>query len=118
MGLMDLVRKISEKKHEKSKKFKEMQEDDRLNTMLEERKLSANERELNRFIHEQREKEIKEKLEVIHKKQNHDNWKSNSILAQKMNILKDDRPILKEKNIFKDNKKKAPFVNGGGMFFK
>lgn len=119
MGIIDLVRKISEKKHEKSKKFKEMQEDDRLNTMLEERKLSANERELLKIMKQKREDNIKVQLDKIHKQQNTDMWKSkHGVLDKGISITKNDRPILQEKNIFLDNKNKIPFVKGEQMFFK
>ena len=62
---MEMVRKFQEKKHEKSAKFKTMQEDDRLNTMLEERKLSANERELLKIMKQKREDNIKLELDHI-----------------------------------------------------
>ena len=119
MGIMDLVRKISEKKHEKSKKFKEMQEDDRLNTMLEERKKSANLRELEKFYKDQEEAKIKLELDKIHKQQNSEMWKSkHGVLDKGISITRNDRPILKEKNIFMDKKNNIPFVKGEQMFFK
>jgi len=104
MSVMDIVRNWSERRKEKSKKFQTLQEDDKLNDMLEERKKSSNRRELERYMKDQEEAEIKKQLEIIHKQQNKDNWKSNPILTKGASMLKDDRPILKEKNIFKHNK--------------
>jgi hypothetical protein len=58
MGIMDLVRKWKEKNSEKSERFKEMQEQDRLETMLMERKKSANQRELESHYKKLQEDEI------------------------------------------------------------
>jgi len=118
MGIMDLIKKMGERKKETSHKFKEMQEEDRLNTMLEERKKSSNRRELEKYMRDKEEEKIKETLGKIHKEQNKGFWKSeNSPFKQKMNILHEDRPILKEKNIF-TNQNHIPFMEEGGMFFK
>ena len=126
MSVMDIVRNWSENRKSKSETFQKMQEQDKLDNMLEERKKSANLRELEKFYKDKEEDEIKKRLDVIHKQQNKDNWKSNSILTKGKSILKDDRPILKEKNIFKgeknmfiDKKNKVPLQNKReGMFFK
>jgi hypothetical protein len=59
-------------------------------------------------------------LEKIHKKNNQELWKSkNTILGEKTTMLNNDRPILKEKNIFMDKSHRIPFTKGGeNMFFK
>jgi len=117
MGIMSMIRKMNEKKAEKSEKFRQMQEDDKLNSMLEERKKSANKRELERFYKDQEEKQIADALKQIHDKQNKDNWKGSYLNGKYM--FKDDRPILKEKNIFVDNKNKVPIqTKDKGMFFR
>ena len=78
------------------------------------------------YYKKQREESIKEELDTIHKQQNKDSWKGTMSLKQK-DMLKDDRPILKEKNIFMakqskgmaDNKNKVPLQNKRqGMFFR
>jgi len=114
MSVMDMVRNWSEKRKEKSETFKKMQEQDRLDNMLQERKKSSNRRELEKHFKDEEEAEIKKQLDIIHKKQNKDNWKSNSILNKDNSIMKTDRPILKEKNIFKNNKNM--FVGNKSMF--
>lgn len=118
MGIMDMIRKVSENKKMKSEKFKQMQEDDRLNTMLEERKKGANKRELEKYYKDQEEAEIKKALDKIHHQQNKDMWSSKSILKSGTPITRNDRPILKEKNIFLDKKNNIPFVKGESMYFK
>ena len=115
---MDVIRKMGEKKAVTKAKFKEAQENLKIETMLIERQKSANQRELEKYIKDQRELQIKCELDKIHHKQNKENWKGNNLLKGQTNILKDDRPILKEKNIFMDDKINNPFMKGEGMFFK
>lgn len=88
-----------------------MQEQDRLDTMLEERKKSANQRELEKHFKDKQEENIKEQLDVIRKKRNRDTWKGNSILKGGTSILHTDKnalssgkSILEDKNIFLGNK--------------
>jgi len=124
MTIMDVIRKIGENKKESSQAFKTMQEQDRLETMLTERKKSANQRELERHSKEKQEAEIKRQLDIIRKKQTKASWKGNSILKGETNILKDDKKslssgksILKQKNIFLDHKSNMP-ITKQEMFFK
>lgn len=124
MTIMDAIRKMGKNKSESSKKFKEMQEQDRLDTMLEERKKSANQRELEKHFKDKREENIKEQLDGIRKKRNKDTWKGNSILKGGTSILHTDKfalssgkSILKDKNIFLDHKANNP-INNQDMFFK
>ncbi len=124
MSIMDVLRKMGKNKTESSKKFKDMQEQDRLDTMLEERKKSANERELDKHFKDKREEDIKEKLDVIRKKRNRDTWKGESILKGGKSILHTDKnalssgkSILKDKNIFLDHKANNP-ITQEGMFFR
>ena len=138
MALMDFIRKISGNRSEKTKKFKEMEEDLRLQKILGNRQKSPNERELDRIQNEDREELITEELEKRRKVQRKDNWKGNnifkghkSILHEDRKALANDRPILKQKNIFanQDNifannknmfmqSKMAGDMMGDGMFFK
>ena len=114
MTIMESVKKILGKKGETKEKFKQMQEDDRLQEILEERKKSANRRELERYYKEQEEEEIKLALDKIRKQKTRELWSGYSFLGHKSTILKDERPILKERNIFKGNKN--IFTGGESMF--
>ena len=119
MGLKDIIRKFTEKKEISKQKLKEAEEEIRINRIITERQKSSNERELDRYMKERREEQIKKTLEGIRKKETHDSWSGkNSLMNTKMNMLKDDRPILKEKNIFVDKRNDIPFVNRKEMFFK
>lgn len=119
MGIMDLIRKMSGDRSEVKIKLKEAQQNARVEKMVLDRSKSSNERLLERYMEEERQRNIKAELDQIHKKQNSENWKGNSILKQDMNILKNDKPILMEKNIFLDNKSSNPVTKvQTGMFFK
>jgi hypothetical protein len=119
MGIIKKLLGGSEDKAEFKKKLHDAQEDDRIARIVEERKMSSNERDLLKRMNQKREDEIKVKLDTIRKKENSEMWKSkNLILGQKATILKNDRPILKEKNIFVDHRNDIPFTQKGDMFFK
>ena len=125
MTLMDVIRKMSANKSETKAKFKQMQEDDRLQNMLEERKKSSNQRELEKHIKNQHEAQIKIELDRIRKQRTKETWCSkNNILKEKSTMLNDNKKllkggksILKQKNIFLDHKADIPMVKKE-MFFK
>jgi len=124
MSVMDVLKRWSEKKSEKSEKFKQLEEDYRLQKMLEQRQKSSNERELERYMKEQREKNIKKQLDIIRKQKKKEMWKGNQILKGGTSILKDNKKllsgkgkILHQKNIFLDNKTKNP-ITEEELFFK
>lgn len=114
---MDVIRKMGENKKRVKEKFREAQEDRKIEKMLTEREKSSDQRELEKYYKDQREKQIKHELDKIHKKQTRENWKGNNLLKGGTNILKNDKPILKEKNIFLDNKTNIPFMKEEAMFF-
>lgn len=104
------MRKFLGKSDEKEK-FSALQQEDRLHTKLEQRKKNSNERELERFEEEERQENIKQRLEAFRKQKQKSFWESN--IFKQDSILKNDRPILKEKNIFNMKTTKQ-----GNMFFK
>jgi hypothetical protein len=122
MGLKDIISNFVSGKKETKEKFKKLQEDIRLHKMAEEREKSANQREVERYFREEKEKEFAEILDQIRKKKNKEMWSTNmlkqkgTILNEDKNILHDDNPILKQKNIF--GCPSIPFIGGGSSFFK
>ena len=108
--LQEILQGMGKDKSEFKEQLKQAQMDDKIHRTIEERKMSSNERDLLKRMKQKREDGIKKQLDVIRKKENSENWKSkNLILAQGATILKNDRPILKEKNIFLDKKSDIPF---------
>lgn len=127
MAIMDLIRKMSANKHELKQKFKQMQEQDRLNNMLEERKKSSNRRELEAHIKKKEEEQITTELRKIRKQEQSDFFSSkNSILKSDYNVLTDNKKlfaggssILRQKSIFLNHKSNIKMANNGGnIFFK
>ena len=122
MGIKDILSRWAEKNTEKKKQFKEMEEQYLLQKKLEDRQKSSNERELERYLKEQREERIKKELEHFRKKQKNDLWHNSFLLKKDNSMLKNDKPILKEKNIF--SLKGTMFQRGnmldgsGGGYFK
>lgn len=105
MGLLkDFVSGLGKDKKVLKAKFKEADQDFRVNQMVEERQKSANQRELEKYMKEKREEQIKVALDKIRKEKTQEIFTSKySVLKSEYDILKTERPILKEKNIFKDN---------------
>ena len=97
----------------KDERFSEMQEEDRRVTRLQERKKNSNERELERYQEEERQKQIKEELEMFRKQKKDELWRTN-IFAGHKSILANDNPIITGKNIFKVKRKRRQ----QGLFFK
>jgi len=111
-----MLRKLGENKTALKQRMIEVEQERKIQKVLDEREKSANERELERHIRDAREANIKTQLDEIRKKKNQDNWKGNNFQG-KATMLKDDRPMLKEKNIFLDNKTLNPMTQQR-MFFK
>jgi len=99
MSIRDIINNWKEKREINNQQFKEMEREFLLRKKLEDRQKSSNERELEKFMKEKREEDIKRQLNEFRNKQRNEMWRGNSILKQK-SILKNERPILKEKNIF------------------
>jgi uncharacterized protein YjaZ len=114
MSLMDLVKKWKDNKSATSQKFKEMQEDDRLQTMLEERKKSSNQRELESYYRRLQEDDIKAKLEKIRKKQTKESWKGKQMFNGKCTILKNGKSVLSNDNSIL--KQSNSFISSNGGF--
>jgi hypothetical protein len=115
MGFKELLEKIGERKRERKERFKQADEDYRIQKMIEDRQKSANERELERFQKEEREVQIKELLEYHREKKDND-LKFNHNPLHTPNITKSDYHILKEKNQFANNKNL--FKNNKQLFIK
>ena len=124
------VKEFLSKSLRKDPRFKELEQEMKIQKMLEERQKPSNERELERFYEEERQKQIKVNLEEFRKKQQDETWHSNNILSQKnifkehgATMLKDNKKMLHDKSNILHDKKLFKLGNGknskkGGMFFK
>lgn len=104
MSLKEIISGLSHKSKERKELFKQMQEQDKMQEIIEERKMSANERELRRFMKENREDDIKIQLDK-ERKLREDDIKFNHNPLNVQNITKETKwSVLKEKNMFVRNK--------------
>jgi len=94
MGLKDVVDRFTKRKEI----LKDMQDHDYAETKLTQRKLSAEERALNKILEKRRQEAIKAKLNSIYKKQDKDYWKKD-VITQK-NIFKENGTLLQQKHLF------------------
>lgn len=113
MGFKEVLQKMKEKREEKRTIFNQLQNQDQLTTLLSERKLSSNERELNRYLKENREEDIKKQLDILRKRRRDDiAFNHNPINAK--NITNNVKwKILKERNLFSN---KGNIFNGKNIF--
>lgn len=104
MGLKDIIQKITGNKGNMKHLIKQIDEQNRAERIVEERTKSSNERELERFQHEEREELIKEALEFQRKKrQNEISFDHNPLDVP--NITNHtDWEVLKERNMFAGQK--------------
>src|SRR3990167_10527240 len=101
--IQDFFKRNKEKKEQLSNLINEM----RIKKQAEYRMKSANERELDRFHDEAKQKQVKEQLEQFRKQKNDDMW-NKDMISQK-NMFNSDENILRQKNLFGMH---------GGMFLK
>ena len=103
MGIKDLIERTRGRGKERKELLRKMDEQIRAEEILQSRKKSANERELERFWKEDREEKIKIQLSYARKKREDDIRFNHNPLNTK-NIMKAEWEVLKEKNMFSGNK--------------
>jgi hypothetical protein len=100
MGVKDVLRKMKEKSDQRKALLNSMDQRIRTEKIVQDRQKSANLRELERYMEEDREAEIKRQLEYARKKREHDiNFGHNPIDAENI-ITKTQWHVLREKNQF------------------
>jgi hypothetical protein len=104
MGFKEILSKIGEKRREKKQLLREIDNELHVRKLLEDRQKSANERELERFMKEEREAQIKDRLEFERTKRKHDITFNHNILNTPNITNHVDWEVLREPNMFKNNK--------------
>ena len=96
MGIKDLIGRFSGR----NARLKEIMEENRNQELAIERTKSANERELERYMKEEREKHIKAELEEFRKRKRKEIEFGHQILHTK-NMFANDKPrILNQRSLF------------------
>jgi hypothetical protein len=111
MGIKDFLERLRNSRL----KQKEFNEDMKVQETYLERKKSANERELERYQNEQREKNIKVELEKWRAHRKNDIENNHRILETKNMYENEEKVVLKEKKLFSG---KSNLNTRGGLFFK
>lgn len=111
MGIRDFLNRMKEKRL----KYKQFEEDMKVQEQYIERKKSSNERELERFVEENRQKRIKAELEKFREARNKDIEFGHQILETPNMYHKEKQIIMKQKNLFNG---KSNLNTRGGLFFK
>lgn len=120
MSFSDIIQKVGERGRNRKELIKDLDERMRIEDLVNERRLSSNERELNRFMKENREEQIKIALDRARKERDIDIKFNHNPLNVK-NIMKSDWEVMKEKNMFSNKKNmfmNQPFIhkNNNKMF--
>lgn len=119
MTFKELLSKMTSRRKEDREMFEEMEKQDRFQRMVEDRKKSANERELERLKKEEREEMVREELEYYRNKRKkeiefgHNPLDVPNITKEvEWNIMREPNQFkgkgnmfMNQKNIFKDNKR-------------
>ncbi len=101
MGIAGFIKGIAERRAVESQEFKARSQSLKIDHTIQERQKSANRRELERYYHEREEEMIKKELDKIRHERSKEIWRGkNSILNTPSSVIKNDRPLLKEKNLF------------------
>lgn len=109
MGIKDFIKKLGEKQRSQKELIKQIDDQVRAEKLVEERQLSSNERELNRYMKEDREERIKEALEYQRKKRDYDIKFNHNPLNVKNITNHTEWEVLKERNMFANQRNM--FVN-------
>jgi hypothetical protein len=103
MTIKEFIQKFNSGGKIIKERIKQIDIEDRAENIVQSRKLSANERELNRYIKEEREKSIKQELDIVRKERQREiNFDHNALNAK--NIIAGGDNLLKAKKIFTNHK--------------
>ncbi|MCK9371138.1 hypothetical protein M0R04_14595 [Candidatus Dojkabacteria bacterium] len=107
-----MLKEMLQRYREKKNKFKEYQTEDRIQTLVEQRKKSSNERELEEYIEEDRQRKIDRAVKLYRMKKKAE--------ARNMNMLKGKNIFKGHKSILTNNEKLFPMhghKSGGKNIF-
>lgn len=109
MGIKDVLNKF----RRTDETFDQLKEQDRAMTKLQERKLSANERALNRILKQKHEEAVKAQLDKYTKQEQREFWHKDVITQPE--ILKNHKSILDQRHLFANQPN--PFTESGRSRF-
>jgi hypothetical protein len=103
MSFKEFIQNFKENNSARKERLRLALEERRINNLVEERSKSSNERELLRYMKENREKQIKNELDIVRKERQREiSFDHNALNTP--NITKGGDNLLKQKKIFTNNK--------------
>lgn len=110
MTIKDIIRNYLHGNNEYKRNFIQEQQARKIQNILDARTKNANERELERFIEEERQKRINIALEQYRKERQREYWKPTTINTG-WDSMK-GKSIMKQKKLFMGNQMKANILKG------
>jgi hypothetical protein len=106
---MGLIQSLLERLKSKKARYADAEEELRIQKKLQERQLSSNERELNSYLEEERQKQIKGAVERFRQKKRDEFWHGNKIIDRK-NIFTNQKSIMRNnKSLYRG---RSLYLNG------
>ena len=105
---MGLIQDYLRSRKERKERYKDMEDESRFSEQIQERKLSAEERELNRFVEEERQVRVKELLNKYRKKRHNEIWHGGTALDTP-NMFKNHPSIMTKTLPLADKKQVLKF---------
>ena len=116
--IKELLANLKERKRERDEMMRNAKSREKIEQILEKRKMSANERELNRYIKEDREKRIKEMLEAKRREREAEATYSHNPINVP-NVVHDDPMLFRHKQLFiADGNTIFSSKNRNNLFFR
>lgn len=104
MTIQETIKNLISKHREKNTLYKDYETRENVVNKFEQRKLSHNERVLNKLLEQNRQESIKKQLDYeLKRRQNQDKQSARNMLSPNRKMWTDNS-LMKTKNIFKNNK--------------
>jgi uncharacterized Zn finger protein len=104
MKIKELIESFGEKGRDRKEMIKQLDEQLRIEDLVKNMRKSANEREVERFMKEEREENIKEQLQTMRKERQNDIQFNHNPLSIPNITNHVDWEVLKERNLFAGNR--------------
>jgi len=103
MGFKEIISKLGEKQKQRKQLLRAVGEQNRIQKIVEDRTKSSNERELERFMKEERDEMIKEELDIYRKKRDRDIKFGHNPIDTPNITNHVEWEVLRERNMFTNN---------------
>lgn len=92
-----MIKELLEKLKQKKARMNDAEEEVKIQRVIQQKQKNSNERELESYLEEERQKRIKKSLDFYRKKRLNEYWSGNSIMKNNKKMLNN---LPKQKNLF------------------